>query len=233
MERQPIKTTDPVPPTHAPARWRPSVRTIRTMVLAALVVLMLLFLGVSALVRRVGNHAVTPSGPSSQAGAAAAACTDDGFVSSAAAPAYRSGTATPMALYARAARTAHAYDPVYVLGSVPSSSPAFSAYAQVQANLYHTHTQSRKPALVGCITRSHETKTDQTCEYSNGTTVPVYDATYSLKVYEARTGRVVLTKAVPSVPTFVCTSYGAYDGHGLYHAWDGGTVALALQPFAQ
>lgn len=55
-----------------------------------------------------------------------------------------------------------------------------------------------KIALIGCVTRTHEESAHKTCKFNTGT-LDVYKATYELKVYEAKTHKLIKTATIPSI----------------------------------
>lgn len=149
-------------------------------------------------------------------------------------PAYKQGTQQAMALYTRdnTAGGDH-YKGVYTLGTAPQSSALHEAYTTVGLNLAFTNSQHKVPVTVGCIARNQETPTGQVCHYDGGKDIPVYTATYHLDVYEGRTHNKLLSKDIPTLQSYTCQSFTAYDGTAFYRSWDGAVVATELLPFAQ
>lgn len=218
----------PTPNVQPPYRWRPSYRAVRALVMLALVVLVMGWIGIRALLH---HGAKTPSTPQATVATDAAnVCADNARMQTAD---YKAGTGQPIALYARSSTAADHYQGIYVLGMAPVGSAAQSAYVAVGKNLTTTYSTKKTPVVVACITRSSEQPTDQICHYDDGKNVPVYTASYHLTVYEAKTRKVLRSVDVPAEQTYTCTSFTAYDGKGFYRAWDKSTVALALEPFAQ
>jgi hypothetical protein len=194
-----------------------------------LVVIVLAVLGVKSLLNHSGNTPSKSGGATSTD--ASKVCTDNARLQ---ADAYAAGTKQPIALYARSGSVdGNHYQGVYVLGTAPSGSSLRDAYVAVGTNLTSTRSNSQTPVLVACITRSHETLTEQVCKYSDGKNVPVYNATYHLTVYEARSRNVVKEVDIDTLPSYTCTSFVAYDGKGFYHSWNPAAVALALYPLVQ
>jgi hypothetical protein len=65
--------------------------------------------------------------------------------------------------------------------------------------------------LVACLTRTSETATAQTCSYPRGP-LTVYQATYKMELYEAKTRKLIKTANISSEPQFECPpSYQAVD----------------------
>ncbi len=193
-----------------------------------LVVLMLAWIGVSSILRNIKNEPKTAT--TTATATASEVCTDNKRLQ---APAYHEGSHQPMALFARSSAAADHYQGIYVLGTAPTSTTLHDAYTVVGQNLTTTYSDKKTPVLVGCITRTNETPTTQTCDYDDGKRITVYNAAYHLTVYEARSRRVLSDVAVPSISTYVCTSFTTYDGKGFYRAWDTAMVATTLYPLAQ
>jgi hypothetical protein len=120
-----------------------------------------------------------------------------------------------------------------VLGTASVGTSLHDAYTSVGKNLTTTYAQKKRPVVVGCVTRSHEQRTEQVCAYDDGKRIPVYTATYRLTVYESSTRKVLRSIGVPTTSDYVCQGFTAYDGKSFYRTWDSATVALALQPFTE
>lgn len=148
---------------------------------------------------------------------------------------YKTGnTPYSTALYQRSpTSTEQTYVSVYALGVPVDSSSAHDAAVAVNSDLSKTYGTGIMPQLIGCIYRSNETATTQTCTYNDNIVVPVYNASYTLTVYEAKTHKKVLTTTVASTPTYTCQSYTTYNGKRFYRPWDQTAIALALQPLLQ
>jgi hypothetical protein len=73
-----------------------------------------------------------------------------------------------------------------------------------------------KTQLIACWKRTSETPTQTVCQYDYGRTRPLYQATYSVTVYEARTGRQVGPPARVSGSTVRCPGDAMVD-HGREH----------------
>lgn len=219
-------TPSPVPSAAPPPRRAPSFRTVRTLVMLAVVVLVLAFIGVRSLLR--------PSSPSSSssttvAKGAAAVCSSNAHLD---VPHYAIGAQPPLALFAQSNTTASVnYQGIYVLGTAPTGTVLHDKYVAVGKNLSDTYATKKTPLAVGCITRSHEVPTEQTCKYDDGKTIPVYTAVYHLTIYDASNRHALTSKDIPTLPAYSCTSFTAYDGRAFYRSWDPTAVADALYSF--
>ena len=66
--------------------------------------------------------------------------------------------------------------------------------------------------LVACLTRATETATTQTCTYPKGP-LTIYQATYKMELYEAKTRKLVKSTSISPEPQFECPkSYQQVDG---------------------
>jgi hypothetical protein len=191
--------------------------------------LVLIGVGVRSLLHKSNNAQTTNSAAISAD--ASKVCTDNARLQ---APAYAAGSHQPMALFARSSTAGDGhYQGMYVLGTAPSGTSLHDAYTTVGTNLTKTYSNKDMPVLVGCIARNQETLTGQTCKYGDGKDIPIYTASYHLTVYESRNRRVVKDMDVPTMPTYTCSSFVAYDGKGFYRSWDTAAVATALYTLTQ
>ncbi|HEX3568134.1 MAG TPA: hypothetical protein VHT70_00460 [Candidatus Saccharimonadales bacterium] len=89
--------------------------------------------------------------------------------------------------------------------------------------------------LVGCISRSNETKTSQTCAYDTGT-LAVYDTKYTLNIYTAKTHKLIKSTTLPTTPLsqFACPSSVYYDpaNKRQYVPYDPNSLITAVQSYA-
>lgn len=75
---------------------------------------------------------------------------------------------------------------------------------------YYNRTDLKRISLIACVNRDTETKTDETCEYDN-VTLTVYDASYSLSVYEAKTGKLIAKGPLEPYDGSACSFVTVYD----------------------
>jgi hypothetical protein len=100
--------------------------------------------------------------------------------------------------------------------------------------------------LVACLDRVSETDTGKTCEYTQ-ITLPIYDATYRLTVYEAATHRTVASASISSIPLQVspggsrgptvnnCSLETLYDEHNprVYYPPNDDAIIKILSPLVR
>lgn len=217
-------------PIAPPPRRTFSYRTVRMLVMLGLIIVVMGWIGIQSLL-----HRGTPKQSSSQSATSTVALAD--FCKNSKtldAPAYQANTGQPMALFSRSSTDANvSYSGVYVFGTAPLHSDLREAYTTVGQNLSATRSQNKTPVVIGCITRSNEQRTDQSCTYSDNKIIPVYTASYRLTVYEAHSRKVLKQTDVPAEQTYTCLSFTTYDGKGFYHTWSRATAAQTLYEFAR
>jgi hypothetical protein len=80
------------------------------------------------------------------------------------------------------------------------------------ANFATTVASFKDVQLVACLSRTSETATSQTCTSSKGP-LTVYQATYKMDLYEAKTRKLLKTADISAEPQFDCPpSYKVVDG---------------------
>jgi hypothetical protein len=65
--------------------------------------------------------------------------------------------------------------------------------------------------LVACLEPADEGRQVRTCTFDSGDEVPLYEATYDVTVYEARTGREVGTATIPAAVSASCPMILTWD----------------------
>jgi hypothetical protein len=95
--------------------------------------------------------------------------------------------------------------------------------------------ETSKVQLVACLDQTAQGRQVRTCQFAEpSATVPVYEATYDVTVYEARTGAKVGTAVIPYAATATCPmllSYDSDDEPKIFTKPSASQIDDALAPF--
>ncbi|MEQ7004797.1 hypothetical protein ABN028_01235 [Actinopolymorpha sp. B17G11] len=134
--------------------------------------------------------------------------------------AFEDGCAWPREYFPRAAAyTGEAPHPVQILieehaasGDYYTGMVLLAPNAAERLPGYLNPRETAEVQLLACLDQTGQGRQVRTCRFAEpSATVPVYEATYDITVYEARTGAKVGTAVIPAATTASCPMLLSYD----------------------